>query len=125
MHKENSGFDFEFNDIKFGNENKKEMDSSTRAKLIRKGNEFFNNKKMQDAKKIFIVTDYKDGLVRLGDYYYEELNDIFEACRMYFMSENRSKIDYFTKKCAESIRKMIANDEKSYDKLLIKKEQKG
>jgi len=43
-----------------------------RAALIRKGNQFFNEGKIEMAEKIFIATNYKDGLIRIGDYYYKK-----------------------------------------------------
>lgn len=45
------------------------MDPKQRAELIREGNAAFNSKNYDKAKKIFIETNYKDGLIRLGDYY--------------------------------------------------------
>ncbi|MDH5657648.1 MAG: hypothetical protein OEZ34_17165 [Spirochaetia bacterium] len=48
------------------------IDSSLRAELIRKGNEAFNAGDYPLAKKLFIQASYKDGLVRLGDYYMYE-----------------------------------------------------
>jgi hypothetical protein len=45
------------------------MDSKRRAELIREGNTAFNSKDYTKAKQIFMETNYKDGLIRLGDYY--------------------------------------------------------
>lgn len=113
--------------IKKGNNNKKSIDSSTRAQLIRKGNEFFQKNDIENAKKIFITVDYKDGLVRLGDYYLKN-NELYKSAEMYFMSENKSKIDAFSKKCAIIIEKYLNEDknivnDKIYDKIIINKEQ--
>ena len=113
--------------IKKGNINKKAVDSSTRVQLIRKGNEFFQNKDIENAKKIFITVDYKDGLVRLGDYYLKN-NDLYKSAEMYFMSENKSKIDAFSKKCANIIEKYLNEDniiseDKTFDKIIINKKQ--
>jgi hypothetical protein len=43
-----------------------------RVALIRKGNELFNQKKLELARKIFITTGYSDGLIRLGDEYIKQ-----------------------------------------------------
>lgn len=113
--------------IKKGNNNKKAIDSSTRVQLIRKGNEFFQNKDIESAKKIFIAVDYKDGLVRLGDYYLKS-NDLYKSAEMYFMSENKSKINAFSKKCAAIIERYLNEDNKkseenTFEKIIINKNQ--
>ena len=106
--------------IKRGNPDKKYVDSSTRAKLIRKGNEFFSSGKIKDAEKIFVSVDYKDGLVRLGDYYLDK--DIIKSCEMYFMSENNSKINSFLEKSARIIEKFLKEDNNDIvDKIIVEK----
>lgn len=106
--------------IKKGNDKKKLVDSKNRVLLIRKGNEYFSNGNIEAAEKIFVIVDYKDGLVRLGDYYLEK-NNLYKAAEMYFMSENPSKIDFFCKRSAEIIRKLIRGD-KIEDKIYTKKD---
>lgn len=106
-----------------GNPNKRSVDSKTRVLLIRKGNEFFSNGDIEAAKKIFITVDYKDGIVRLGDYYFEH-NDIVKACEMYFRSENSSKIESFCEQTAKVIQKWLNNDNEESDvseKIIVKK----
>src|SRR4030042_4283018 len=105
--------------IKKCNGKKKEVDPIIRAKLIRKGNEFFQSGDINSAEKIFITVDYKDGLVRLGDHYLKVKN-IYKSAEMYFMSENKSKINTFCKKCALIIEKFLTEDKK-YDKIIIEK----
>jgi hypothetical protein len=107
--------------IKKGNDHKKNVDSATRVKLIRKGNEFFSNGQILSAEKIFITVDYKDGLVRLGDYYLGNKN-LEKSAEMYFMSENESKIESFCKIAAKAIRNMISEEDGNkavYDKIII------
>ncbi len=119
--------------IKKGNEYKKKVDSSTRAQLIRKGNEFFSTGSILQAEKIFITIDYKDGLVRLGDYYLKN-KDIYKSARMYFLSENQSKINAFCKKAALIIEKFLNEDKvekqidsqkesEKYEKIFINKKK--
>ena len=108
--------------IKKGNNKKQKIDPAARVKLIRKGNELFSSGNIETAEKIFITADYKDGLVRLGDYYLKK-NNIYKSAEMYFMSENRSKIDIFCKKCALVIEKFLKEDKK-YDKIIIEKKAK-
>ena len=93
-------------DITRGNIFKRDTDSTTRSQLIRRGNEFFNCGKYNAAEKIFVTTDYKDGLVRLGDYYFEEGN-MYNAARFYFMADNQNKIDTFCEKAANVITRWL------------------
>lgn len=46
------------------------MTEQERATLIRKGNQAFNEGNIDLASRIFKSTEYKDGLIRVGDYYY-------------------------------------------------------
>ena len=46
------------------------MDDKQRILLIRKGNEAFNSGNIDLAAKLFKSTEYQDGLIRIGDYYY-------------------------------------------------------
>jgi len=115
--------------IKKGNSKKKKVDSATRALLIRKGNQFFSEGKFKSAENIFIAVDYKDGLIRLGDYYLKS-NNIYKSAEMYFLSENKSKIDSFCKKSALIIEKWLNEDknknnkDKEYEKIFIDKNKK-
>jgi hypothetical protein len=102
--------------IKKGNQFKKKVDPTARVQLIRKGNEFFSKGQLEQAEKIFITIDYKDGLVRLGDYYLKN-NNLYKCAMMYFMSENQSKINAFCKKAALIIEKMLNEDKIKNDKL--------
>lgn len=45
------------------------LDPKRRAELIREGNAAFNAGDYSKAKELFLKTNYKDGLIRLGDYY--------------------------------------------------------
>ena len=48
----------------------KNLDPKTRNALIRRGNQAFNEGNIELAAKIFRALNYKDGLIRIGDYYY-------------------------------------------------------
>jgi hypothetical protein len=109
--------------IKKGNEKKKKVDPSTKVQLVRKGNQLFSEGKIELAEKIFVTIDYKDGLVRLGDYYLKKSN-LYKSAEMYFLSENKSKINAFCKKSALIIEKLIKDDniqDKEYEKIITTK----
>lgn len=95
--------------IERGNRFKKKVEPSVRALLIRRGNDFFSSGNIKAAEKIFVTTDYKDGIVRLGDYYFTNKN-IYKAAEMYFMSGNESKIKLFSEKCAKIIQIMLEEE---------------
>ena len=68
-----------------------------RIALIRKGNEFFNRKKYDLAKKIFLTTGYTDGLIRLGEYYYEQGRSL-EAFRMFWLAPYPKRVNAMLEK---------------------------
>ena len=82
------------------------LTSEQRAVLARKGNEFFNNGDIDHAKRIFLTIGYTDGIVRLGDYYYNN-NMPFEAFKMYKLAPAPEKVDFLVKKMALTIQKWI------------------
>ena len=85
------------------------IDGSQRAALIRRGNEFFNTGKYEEAKRIFLTTRYTDGLIRLGDYYYKQ-EQILEALRMYWVAPDRRKTDYLVERMAGVVRGWLKDD---------------
>ena len=85
------------------------LPKNRRVALIRKGNELFNNKSYDLAKKIFLTTGYTDGLVRLGDYYIEQKMPL-EAFRMYWLAPYPKKVNAMLEKVV-SILKAWLNEE--------------
>ena len=85
------------------------LDGGRRAALIRKGNELFNAGRYEEAKRVFITTRYTDGLIRLGDYYYNS-NQILEAFRMYWLAPDRRKIDSMVERMAAVVREWMKED---------------
>lgn len=69
------------------------MDKKTRAELIRKGNELFNQKRYTEAEKLFMQTGYKDGLIRIGDYLYYDKKMPLAAFKYYKMTKSTRKIN--------------------------------
>jgi hypothetical protein len=74
-----------------------------RAALIRKGNELFNLKKYELARKIFLTTGYSDGLIRLGDLYLKQSKPL-EAFRMYLLAPDRKKVEAMLEKSVAVLR---------------------
>ncbi len=66
------------------------LSSEQKAKLNRKGNEFFNKNDIQAAERIFMTTGYSDGLTRIGDYYVLQ-NEKIKALKFYHLAHNQNK----------------------------------
>ena len=78
--------------------------------LIRKGNELLNNGDVGKAAKIFIATAYKDGLIRIGDYYYFEKKDPFKALHFYLEAKYEKGIRELTERMAAILKKWLRED---------------
>ena len=100
--------------IKITSESNKVISKEEKVALIRKGNEYFNNGKIDIAKKIFITTGYSDGLIRLGNYYYKE-NKPFEALRMYYLAPDKKNVDSIIEKMSHIIQYMLHEDKEGHD----------
>ena len=85
------------------------LDGTQRAALIRKGNELFNAERYEEAKRVFLTTQYTDGLIRLGDYYYNS-NQVLEAFRMYWLAPDQRTVDYLVERMANVIRGWMKED---------------
>lgn len=57
------------------------LSQKDRILLIRKGNSFFNDGFIEQARKIFITVGYQDGIMRIRDYYLEK-NNFKEALKV-------------------------------------------
>lgn len=76
----------------------KKISPKDRVKLIRKGNELFNKKEYEKAAKIFWLTDYQDGLIRMGEYLLEVEKKPFQALSYFQKAGYKPKIaEVFTR----------------------------
>ena len=94
-----------------------------RLQLIRKGNELFNKGDIERAARIFVTTAYKDGLIRVGDYYYFNEKNPIKALHFYLEAGYKKRINEVTEKMAQIIRKWLHEDNKkseSSDKVKVK-----
>ena len=90
------------NFVKVTDYTKKDLDSTDRVALNRKGNQFFNEGKIDVAKRIFITTGYSDGLTRVGDHYYKN-NNFLDALKMYSIAPAPEKKDELIKKISNVV----------------------
>ena len=87
----------------------KALTPKERSHLIRKGNEIFNNGDIDKAAKIYTTTAYKDGLIRVGDYYYFDKKDIFKAQHYYFEAKYEKRINEISARIALVIKKWLSD----------------
>ena len=92
--------------IKTSRESGPAISAQQRTVLIRKGNELFNQGRIDQAKRIFLTAHYTDGLIRIG-HYYEKQNKPLEAFRMYWLAPERRKADYMIERMAGVIREWL------------------
>lgn len=85
--------------LKVSDTRKYDLPSSQRTALIRKGNELFNDRQYEQAKRIFLTAGYTDGITRMGDYYYKK-NELLEAFRMYIIAPAPDKKEKMIEKMA-------------------------
>lgn len=64
-----------------------------RVMLIREGNAAFNEGNIDMAARIFKATDYKSGLIRVGDYYYFDKHQPLRAYGYYRQANYQKMID--------------------------------
>jgi hypothetical protein len=90
-------------------EQKVDLPHDKKIALIRKGNELFNEGKIDLARRIFLTTRYTDGLIRLGDYYYKK-NQPLEALRMYYAAPYRQKTAPLVERMARILQEWLRED---------------
>ena len=91
-----------------------ELPKEQRIALIRKGNELFNQKKYDIAKRIFLTTGYSDGLIRLGNLYLNQ-NMPLEAFRMYWLAPDQKKVEAMLEKTVAIIKKWLKEGEQNLE----------
>jgi len=85
------------------------VESSTKAALNRKGNQLFNDGKIEEARRIFLTTKYSDGLSRVGDHY-KSKNQLIEALQMYWLAPDRTKSEPLIEQLSLVLRSLIDED---------------
>jgi hypothetical protein len=90
----------------------KVLNPKERLILIRKGNEIFNNGEIEKAAKIFTTTAYRDGLIRVGDYYYFEKRDIIKALQYYIEANYEKRIREVSERIAGVLKRWLGEPKK-------------
>ncbi len=81
-----------------------------RVEYIRKGNEFFNDGKFKEAETIFMLTNYKDGILRIANRYYYELKKPLIALKFYYKIGAKEKIEEIRERMLFALKKLIKEE---------------
>ena len=79
-----------------------------RLTLIRKGNELFNGGEIDKAARIFTTTAYKDGLIRVGDYYLFDKKSPLKALSYYIEARYQKRINELSERMAAVLKKWLS-----------------
>ncbi len=83
------------------------MNDEEKVALSRKGNEFFNNGNMTEAIKYFVKAGYRDGIMRVADYYYFDKKQPLVALKFYKMINRKDRIDEIYARMMFAFNKML------------------
>jgi len=84
-----------------------------RLVLIRKGNELFNSGQIEKAARIFVATAYKDGLIRVGDYYYFDMKNPLKALHYYMEAQYKKRIRELAERMAVVVKRWMTEDQRA------------
>ena len=84
------------------------MDQNERVLLIRKGNELYNQKKYDEAIKLFLKADYMDGIMRVADYYYYDMQQPLAALKFYRLINRKDRIDEINARIMYAFNRMLS-----------------
>jgi len=81
--------------------------------LIRKGNELFNGGEIEKAARIFAATAYKDGLIRVGDYFYFDKKNPLKALEYYREAKFEKRIKELSERIVMVLKKWLSEDKRA------------
>ncbi len=94
------------------------MEQGERVLLIRKGNELFNQKKYDEAIKLYLKANYMDGIMRVADYYYYDLKQPLTALKFYRLINRKDRIDEINARIMFAFNRMLSeNQEKNTEQV--------
>lgn len=87
------------------------MKEKERVALIREGNALFNQGKIKEASQIFKSTVYKDGLIRVGDYYFYDKKQPLIAVGYYKLGGAKEKVEEIRERMIFALKTLIKQDD--------------
>ena len=88
------------------------MKDEEKVALARKGNEYFNNGNIADAIKFFVKAGYRDGIMRVADYYYFDMKQPLVALKFYKMINRKDRVDEIFARMMFALNKMLSPESK-------------
>lgn len=86
------------------------MTDEERVGLIRRGNELYNRGDIKDALKIYLATNYIDGIIRVADRLFYEEKNMVAGIKLYKKAGYTHKVAEFAEKAAFTIQMWLAED---------------
>ena len=98
------------------------IDDKTKSALIRKGNELFNERKIEEAYRCYLTASYFGGIEKIADYYNFEGKNFIKAMQLYkfILKEDsnlggniraKQKLDTLSQSIAKVLQKWLNDDE--------------
>lgn len=98
------------------------IDDKTKSALIRKGNELFNERKIEEAYRCYLTASYFGGIEKIADYYNFESKNFIKAMQLYkfILKEDsnlggniraKQKLDTLSQSIAKVLQKWLNDDE--------------
>lgn len=98
------------------------IDDKTKTALIRKGNELFNKKNIEEAYRCYLTASYFGGIEKIADYYNFEVKNFIRAMQLYkfILKEDsnlggniraKQKLDTLSQSVAKVLQKWLNDDE--------------
>ncbi|MEI0581425.1 hypothetical protein [Brachyspira pilosicoli] len=98
------------------------IDDKTKSALIRKGNELFNERKIEEAYRCYLTASYFGGIEKIADYYNFENKNFIKAMQLYkfILKEDsnlggniraKQKLDTLSQSVAKVLQKWLNDDE--------------
>ena len=84
------------------------MEQKERVLLIRKGNDLYNQKKYDEAIKLYLKAEYMDGIMRVADYYYYDLKQPLSALKFYRLINRKDRIDEINARIMYAFNRMLS-----------------
>lgn len=89
----------------------KRLSEKERIAYIRKGNELFNNGKYKEAETVFMLTDYRDGILRIANRYYYELKKPLVALKYYYKINAKEKVEEIKERMIFAMKKLLSKEQ--------------
>ena len=98
------------------------IDDKTKSALIRKGNELFNERKIEEAYRCYLTASYFGGIEKIADYYNFEEKNFIKAMQLYkfILKEDsnlggniraKQKLDTLSQSISKVLQKWLNDDE--------------